>query len=89
MDWFKWEEEGVDWRRLEPRKKRQAVGIEEGTVICTIAGVCGSPGCEQPDFHAGPCTSFTVAPGKRTRSGREMPKAEGEDQEAPEETVVE
>ena len=69
VDWFKWDEEGVDWRRVEQRKKRQAVGIDPGAVICTITGQCGSPGCVLPDFHAGPCTSFAVAPGKRTRSG--------------------
>ena len=70
MDWFKWDEEGVDWRRVIPHKKRQAVGIDPaGALICTIAGQCGSPGCVLPDFHAGPCTPFAVPPGKRTRSG--------------------
>ena len=69
MDWFKWDEEDVDWRRVNARKKRQAVGIDPGAVICTIAGQCGSPGCVLPDFHAGPCTNFAVAPEKRTRSG--------------------
>ena len=70
MDWFKWDEEGVDWRRVIPHKKRQAVGIDPaGALICTIAGQCGSPGCVLPDFHAGPCTPFAVPPRKRTRSG--------------------
>ena len=70
VDWFKWDEEGVDWRRVIPHKKRQAVGIDPaGALICTIAGQCGSPGCVLPDFHAGPCTPFAVPPGKRTRSG--------------------
>ena len=70
VDWFKWDEEGVDWRRVIPHKRRQAVGIDPaGALICTIAGQCGSPGCVLPDFHAGPCTPFAVPPGKRTRSG--------------------
>ena len=71
MDWFKWDEEGVDWRRVIPHKKRQAVGIDPaGALICTIAGQCGSPGCVLPDFHAGPCTPFAVPPGKAQARGK-------------------
>ena len=65
QDWFKWDEEGVDWRRA--KRKRQEVGVEEGAVVVTVAGRCGTPGCDKPDFHAGPCTCAVV--GTRTRRG--------------------
>ena len=63
-----------DVRETRSGKRPQQEAQLEATVAAPLARpvrICGTPGCEQPDGHDGPCASMLPAPGpRRTRRPR-------------------